>query len=67
MGWRPSALALKVGRLGPNPSPATHQPSGRDWTGWQLMFQKALEKIKRNGAAGGGHSLGISLEDRPGH
>nr|KAF6311876.1 hypothetical protein mPipKuh1_009074 [Pipistrellus kuhlii] len=29
LGWRSSASALKVGRLGPNPSPAIHQLSGK--------------------------------------
>lgn len=60
-------MATKCIGLEGGPPGSKSQPCGRDWTGWQLMFQKALEKIKRNGAAGGGHSLGISLEDRPGH
>lgn len=40
---------------------------------WERLDRLAVdvsessEKIKRNGAAGRGHSLGTSLEDRPGH
>lgn len=34
---------------------------------WAVDVLESSEKIRRNGAAGGGHSLGTSLEDRARH
>lgn len=66
LGWRSSASALKVGCLGPNPSPATHQLSRETGQVGSDVLESS-EKMKRDGAAGRGHSSGTSLEGRAGH